>query len=344
MVLGRAEHRLGTERTLPTETGVAVWRWSTRDIPPRDRVSSWHDVHARAIARRTISVFSDEFGDVDVQLTRLGVPGHQVGLQHMRLHDASVATRERALLEDGSDDVILHLQLSGARELQQSGRSATALPGGAVFSLNAEPSVIRLPSGADFVSISLPHAAISARANRIEDAAAIELSPNHPSVRLLSAYLAVVDRSRDADPALGQLMAGHLIDLAAHLADSALGHDRDEKRRLGAVRLAAVKADIDANLNSDVSASALGARHGVSDRYIHKLFAAEQTTVSHYVRGLRLERVRRRLGDPRYRTRTIAELVFEAGFGDISTFNRAYRQHFGETPSETRERAYLVPD
>lgn len=344
MVLGRAEQWLGTERTAPSETGVVVWRWSTRDIPPWDRVSSWHDVHARAIARRTISVFSENFGNVDVQLTRLGAPGHQVGLQHMQLIDASVATRERALLSDGSDDVILHLQISGARELEQSGRTATALPGGAVFSLNAEPSIIRLPAGADFVSIALPHAAIYARTKRIEDAAAIALPPDHPSVNLLAAYLTAIGRCTDADIALGQLMAGHMLDLAAHLADSALGYDGAERRRLGAVRLTALKADIDANLGGDVSAPALAERHGVSDRYIHKLFAAEGTTVSHYVQGLRLERVRRWLGDPRYWTRTIAELVFDAGFGDISTFNRAFRQHFGETPSETRQRAKSVHD
>lgn len=344
-VLGNAEQKLGAERTSGVPSGLAVWHWSTRDIAPRDRVASWHEVHAKAIARRRISVFSDEFGDVDVRLARVGVAGRQIGLQRMRLTDGSIATRERALLNDGSDDVILHVQLRGARELAQMGRTAFVPAGAAVYSFNAEPSTIRLPAGSDFVSIALPHILISARVPRIEDAVARPLASNHPTLRLLVAYLASMDlRPEGCDALLGQMFASHIIDLASHLAGSVL-HDEPDNARHGllAARLRAIKADIAANLTDDVSVRTLAARHGVTSRYVHKLFEREGLTFSNYVCSLRLDRVHRHLTDPHQQGKTIAELVYATGFGDVSTFNRAYRARYGMTPSETRRLAMAGP-
>jgi AraC-like DNA-binding protein len=33
---------------------------------------------------------------------------------------------------------------------------------------------------------------------------------------------------------------------------------------------------------------------------------------------------------------SISAIAFAAGFSDLSHFNRAFRQHFGETPTEAR--------
>jgi AraC-like DNA-binding protein len=40
--------------------------------------------------------------------------------------------------------------------------------------------------------------------------------------------------------------------------------------------------------------------------------------------------------DPRMVERTISDIAFAAGFGDLSHFNRAFRQHFGKTPTDVR--------
>ena len=58
--------------------------------------------------------------------------------------------------------------------------------------------------------------------------------------------------------------------------------------------------------------------------------------MSRYVLGLRLARVRGMLSDPRHAHRTISALAFDAGFGDLSTFNRAFRLRYHATPSDVR--------
>jgi AraC-like DNA-binding protein len=43
------------------------------------------------------------------------------------------------------------------------------------------------------------------------------------------------------------------------------------------------------------------------------------------------------LTDLNYADRSISAVAFEAGFGDLSYFNRTFRRRFGATPSDVRQ-------
>ncbi len=45
------------------------------------------------------------------------------------------------------------------------------------------------------------------------------------------------------------------------------------------------------------------------------------------------------LCDPKWRHRKIADIAAEAGFNDLSYFNRAFRRRYGATPSDLRAAA-----
>ena len=77
-------------------------------------------------------------------------------------------------------------------------------------------------------------------------------------------------------------------------------------------------------------------RQRVSLRYVQMLFEQEGTTFSQYVIGQRLLRAYRMLTNLRFADRSITSVAFDAGFGDLSYFNRAFRRRFGGTPSEIR--------
>jgi AraC-like DNA-binding protein len=47
------------------------------------------------------------------------------------------------------------------------------------------------------------------------------------------------------------------------------------------------------------------------------------------------------LRDPRFAARSISSIPYDVGFGDISYFNRAFRQRYKVTPSDTRNCAEL---
>ena len=116
-------------------------------------------------------------------------------------------------------------------------------------------------------------------------------------------------------------------------------------RGLRVARMSAMKVDITEKLASpNLSVEEVAKRQGVSSRYVQMLFEQEGTTFSQYVISQRLLRAHRMLTDPRFADRSITSLAFDAGFGDLSYFNRAFRKCYGGTPSEIRAAAVRRKD
>jgi AraC-like DNA-binding protein len=83
----------------------------------------------------------------------------------------------------------------------------------------------------------------------------------------------------------------------------------------------------------DLNPALLAARAGISTRTVHRLFAGSGTTFAEWLRQRRLERCWEELTQRSGRRRNIACVALASGFGDLSTFNRAFRTRFGMTPS-----------
>jgi AraC-like DNA-binding protein len=146
-------------------------------------------------------------------------------------------------------------------------------------------------------------------------------------------------------PKLQQVAVAHLRELLA----ATLGVPPDpadevpttgNRRGLGAARLSAIKADILVHLGArDLSLDAVAKRQGISPIYVRKLLESEDTSFTRFVLGERLARAHRLLSDPHLADCTIAALALEAGFGDLSYFNRAFRRRYGAAPSDVRATA-----
>jgi AraC family transcriptional regulator len=126
--------------------------------------------------------------------------------------------------------------------------------------------------------------------------------------------------------------AGRVLGL---LADSPRPERRpsahDEKRIAAAVRL------IEARYAEPLPLGALAASCGMSRYHFLRLFRQVVGTTPHqYLLGTRLRQAAIALrtgGAP------IAALAFELGFGDLSTFNAAFRRSFAVSPSAYRARS-----
>jgi AraC-like DNA-binding protein len=159
---------------------------------------------------------------------------------------------------------------------------------------------------------------------------------------ILQSYVSLLGRSGDLrSPHLAFAAATHICDLVA-LTVGATGDGQEiaSARGLRAARLTRVKHWVLGHLDDpamSVCEAALAER--VSPRYVQMLFEAEDMTFSAFVLAERLATAHRRLGDPVHSCRSISELVYDCGFGDLSYFNRAFRAAFGETPSDVRHRA-----
>ena len=109
---------------------------------------------------------------------------------------------------------------------------------------------------------------------------------------------------------------------------------------LRAARLGTIKTDILDNLRQPtLSIHAVAGRHGISVHYLRQLFAADGTSFADFVLQQRLAAVHLMLSDARSADRTIGAIAFEAGFGDLTDFDLAFRRRYGATPADVREAA-----
>jgi AraC-like DNA-binding protein len=246
---------------------------------------------------------------------------------------------------DGDDNLSFHINVSGVSHVAGA-RGETTLRDGDAMLLSY--SVSRTISRADPVDhrvIRLPRAVLGPLVHNIDDAVLLTIPRGTGTLNLLNHYVdAVFDDPALAIPDMRRLVVAHLCDLIA----VTLGATRDAKavaegRGVRAARLRAIKTDIDAHLaHGNLSPGVVAKRQQVSDSYIRKLFGGEGISFSEYVLARRLALAHRMLTDPRRARFGIASIAYDAGFGDLSYFNRAFKRCYGATPSEVR--AVIKPD
>ncbi len=104
-------------------------------------------------------------------------------------------------------------------------------------------------------------------------------------------------------------------------------------------RAAILRAIENRSGDPNLSAAAVAKLLGITPRYVHLLVADTGRSFTHHLLERRLERAALMLRDSRWEQRKIADIAVEAGFTDLSYFNRAFRRSFGLTPTEMRDQA-----
>jgi AraC-like DNA-binding protein len=86
----------------------------------------------------------------------------------------------------------------------------------------------------------------------------------------------------------------------------------------------------------ELNPAAIAAAHHISSRYLHRLFALDDTTVAGWIRQRRLERCRKDLTDPFLRTLPVSAIAARRGLPDPAHFSRLFRGAYGLPPGDYR--------
>jgi AraC-like DNA-binding protein len=314
-------------------------RFSTDTLPERDRVAVWTEVFGRyVLANKLEAVGGIPFSQ---NATLRSLPG--LSLASMSCSGFRVS-RTGEMLADGNDNLNIIINIAGTGEYRQLGRETLVSSHEAALFSSAEDAHGHSPGASRWLIISARRQAVAAMAGNPEAMLCRTLPPSQ-ALRLLLSYVQSTDRLSLDSPGVGQAFATHLQDLIALVIGATRdGEELARGRGLRAARLAAIKVDIGRLLGtSDLSIGALAVRHGVTPRYIQKLFESDGTTFTEHVIEQRLLEARRLLSDLEFADHGIGDIALRAGFGDLPYFTRSFRRRFGMTPSDAREQARRDP-
>lgn len=99
-------------------------------------------------------------------------------------------------------------------------------------------------------------------------------------------------------------------------------------------RLRRVRNYVEENLDQPIQLADVARVASLSPGYFSSLFHRRTGLRFHrWLVGIRVERAKREL---RAHNVAITKLAHDVGFGDLRTFERVFKQHSGQTPSEFR--------
>jgi AraC-like DNA-binding protein len=189
------------------------------------------------------------------------------------------------------------------------------------------------------VTLRVPRAMFEHAVVSLDDAVMRPIPSERGALKLLVDYAGwLLNAGSSIDQQLRNVSVRHVQDLLAlAVGPSADFADTARTRGLRAARLKLAKSYIVAHSHRrDISVASLAASLNVTPRYVQRLFEADGTTFSEYLIGQRLARAHRLLCEPGASHTAISTIAYDAGFGDLSYFNRAFRRRHGATPSEIR--------
>jgi AraC-like DNA-binding protein len=311
-------------------------RISTEDMPERDRISMLREQFGRTLFGLDISALPNiAFRST---LTAQTLPNLVItsctggGLREWR-------TRET--IADARNDFVLVINLNGPSVITQHGREFVMDEQTATLAaLDAIGGITRPTLDHHLRILNIPRSTLALLVRNAENSIMRPVQSKSAALRLLIKYLDVLEAGREIEVReIAESISMHILDLTALVLGARGDHAELAKRRgAKAARLRAIRSDILDYLDrSDLSTNSIAALHGISPRYVRKLFEEDGSSFSSFVLTERLEKVRRLLADRRYAHLNIAQIAHKTGFGDISYFNRAFRRHFEATPSDFRE-------
>lgn len=306
---------------------------STDTVRQRERLPYWCDLVCDTFVEldcdsQVSDSFSGElrnvaFGDIQISMV-------DSVAQRVRRTRSRIATSAR-------DNFLLSLQLRGTGTISQDSRTATLSPGDFTLYDCTRPYELRFDDSFSQVVLRLPRETVTGRlidshlltARRIDGRRGVGLLASS-FIRQLHEQLADID-----DLSLGRLQANAVDLMATALAEQTGGQTRPNEGQ--AIIRQRVCAYIDRNLgDSRLTCESIAAAHGISQRYLRKVFEASSTTVSDWIWSRRLEQAKSDLADPLLAHVSVTAIGFDVGFKDAAHFSRAFRSRFGMSPREWR--------
>ncbi|NGO47726.1 AraC-like ligand-binding domain-containing protein [Streptomyces ureilyticus] len=266
----------------------------------------------------------------------------QFGLLHLSSISAGplqVRRTARLVAQHEEDFYKVALQVKGTCVIEQDGVCSTLDSGDIAICDTSRPYSFTYDADFRTVLMLVPRPMLPVRPDAVRSLTARRMTADSGLGAVVGPFLrSLGEQSRDCKgPAAGSLMDGAVSLVTAlvmeKLARSAPIAPQD-------AMMLCIRTHIENRLSDpDLTPDSIAEAHGISRRYLFKLFAAQDLTVAGWIRTRRLERCARDLANPSRADQSISMVAARWGLLDCRHFSRVFKAEHGETPRDFRRRA-----
>jgi AraC-like DNA-binding protein len=314
-----------------------LMRFSTDQLPPRERFDIWRDMMTRKLLRLAIDPLSEDPYRARAALRAL--PSLRVGFGVV---GPAIHRRTREIAASENDDIALLVNLGGPLLIRRAGGEIAVGPGDACLVECCEVGDYVMVEAGKQLCIRIERRVLGAFARHVDSAIGELIPAGTEALGLLVTYARTLPSGEwQLSTAASRVIVDHIGDLMALIVGA--GGERAALaavRGLAAGRLSAAKAHIREHAGLlELSAESVAAEQGISQRYLRQLFEAEDQSFTSYLLQQRLSQAHAMLTSPRFAAEPISRIAFGVGFGDLSYFNRVFRRRYDCTPKDVRAEA-----
>ena len=309
---------------------------STDDGQHGDSFKRWNEAVVERIAPAELT----RLGDRPFRGTLEGMGVGSLWITRVTQSPIRIVETPTTIRRHAEDDTLtVGITLEGIVNTSQNGRDAVARVGEIVV-LDRRPSIIEMRADSRTLVLDVPRAKLESMLGPAQVYASLTVGVGQASTTLVTTFfneLIRVHRSLPPDTAARMASIGTDL-LVASIAERLA--KEPPKLLHGTIVVQRAKAYIEANLcDPKLDLPYLAAAVGVSVRRLQELFHEQGRYVSDWIWQRRLEVAAVRLADPGYDHLSLGMLGHGCGFATPGHFSRRFKDRYGMTPRDYRQRA-----
>lgn len=308
----------------------------TSDVPPDRSLGAWRDFMSMIYYRVDVSSPRSDGLRGELKELQLG----PAGLSRFISDQQRVFRHRSSAVQDNADHLVFIFPRQGRCYFDQLGRSAHFGPGSVVMLRSSESYEASCGDSFENVTIKVPAPVLEARVENIGSRCASLDAANPVIVPILSDMASRLIESQSGLPVNETHLSESLIELLAAMMSGvpATASHEDSSRGMMQVWREKLATYIRRHMmDPDLGPDEVARAHGISVRYVHRIFQGQGTSFGRWVLEQRLKAARAAILADKSNTKTLQAIAFDCGFSNQSHFSTSYKDLFGETPRMTRE-------